>query len=218
MRYLLTHRKKELRYLLFWPIYLFFFAVLERVWPAGHYTVVWCPLDDMIPFCEVFLIAYVAWFVFMAGVHVYTIFRSPGAYRKMMQFFCVTFGLTTLLYFIWPTCQELRPETFPRDNVLTTIVSWLYAIDTPTNVCPSMHVIGSVAALLGAWWAKGLNRPLPRVLFTVLTVLISLSTVFLKQHSAVDVFAAIPMCMIGYLVVYGLPWCSSRKPMEALEA
>lgn len=218
MRWLFQNRKKELLMLLFWPIYLFFFVFLERFKTMAYYTPVRCALDDLIPFCEYFLPAYFAWFVFMAGVHLYTIFRAPGAYRKMLQFFCVTFGLTTVIYFLWPTCQELRPETFPRSNLMTTIVGWLYLLDTPTNVCPSLHVIGSVAALLGAWWANGLNRPLPRTLLTILTVLISLSTVFLKQHSAVDVFAALPVCAIGYLAVYGLPWQKRRKPADPVDA
>lgn len=215
MRWLLKNRSRELWMLLFWPIYLAFFLFLERFKLGDTYAVVWCPLDDRIPFCEFFVLAYFAWFVFMAAVHVYTIFRAPDAYRKMMQFFAVTFGITTVIYFFWPTCQNLRPAHFPRSNVFTTVVGWLYAIDTPTNVCPSLHVIGSMAALLGAWWVKGLDRPLYRALLCLLTVLIILSTVFLKQHSAVDVLAAAPVCAVGYLVTYGLPWRGKRKPGRA---
>ena len=41
----------------------------------------------------------------------------------------------------------LRPEVFARDNALTRAVAWFYTFDTNTNVCPSLHVIGSAAAL-----------------------------------------------------------------------
>lgn len=28
-----------------------------------------CPLDDRIPFCELFLIPYLFWFIFLVGIH-----------------------------------------------------------------------------------------------------------------------------------------------------
>ena len=65
-----------------------------------------------------------------------------------------------------------------------------YAFDTNTNVCPSIHVIGAVACLAAGWHSRRFGTPLWRAVFTVITVLICLSTVFLKQHSAPDVFAA----------------------------
>ena len=88
--------------------------------------------------------------------------------------------------------------------MLTDIVKALYSFDTNTNVCPSLHVIGAIAVLISVWHAKGLNRIWIKALFIILTVLISLSTVFLKQHSFVDVIAALPVCLIAYIAVYAL--------------
>ena len=63
----------HLKYLLFWPIYLASFAFLERVWVNRNYHPVHCALDDMIPFCEYFLIPYVLWFVELLLMQLYTL-------------------------------------------------------------------------------------------------------------------------------------------------
>lgn len=47
-----------------------------------------------------------------------------------------------LIYLVFPTCQDLRPTQFARDNILTRFVAWFYNFDTNTNVCPSIHVLG----------------------------------------------------------------------------
>lgn len=81
-----------------------------------------------------------------------------------------------------------------------------YAFDTNTNVCPSIHVIGAVACLAAGWHSRRFGTPLWRAVFTVITVLICLSTVFLKQHSALDVFAALPLCAGAWWLVYRSRW------------
>ena len=52
---------KHLKYLLFWPIFAVVFYFLERGWPGREYTYIYSPLDDMIQFCEFFVIPYLIW-------------------------------------------------------------------------------------------------------------------------------------------------------------
>lgn len=124
----------------------------------------------------------------------------------MMRFVIVTYTAATVIYFIYPTQQLLRPEAFAHDNVLTRAVAWFYTFDTNTNVCPSLHVIGSAAALFAlrdgprlrkrAWWQAA---------SVLLALCISLSTVFMKQHSILDVLCALPVCALGWRLCYGRP-------------
>ena len=195
-------RFRHLKYLLFWPIYLASFGILERVWIHPYYHPVHCAIDDMIPFCEYFLIPYCLWFLEFVFIQGYTLLFDIDEFKRYIRFLIIAFMGTILIYMIYPTCQELRVTEFPRDNVLTDIVKALYGFDTNTNVCPSLHVIGAVAVLISVWHAKGLEKAWIKLLFIVLTVLISLSTVFLKQHSFVDVVAALPVCLVAYIAVY----------------
>ena len=96
----------------------------------------------------------------------------------------------------------LRPEVFPRDNLLTRFIAHFYAFDTNTNVCPSLHVIGSFAALFAFWHAPVFSAGKWRIASAVAAFLICISTVFMKQHSILDVLAALPLCAIGYYFAY----------------
>lgn len=187
--------------LLFWPFYGLYFLLLERGGLTSGFTPVWCPLDDMIPFCEWFFIAYVYWFVFLIGGLCWSFFCDVQAFRRMMQFIIPTYGITLIVYILWPTCQNLRPETFPRDNFMTRILGWFYAFDTNTNVCPSIHVLGSIAVPVGLWNSRKFRTPGKRFLLVAQAFLISISTVFVKQHSVLDVLAALALSVLGVLLI-----------------
>ena len=110
--------------------------------------------------------------------------------------------ITVLFYLFFPTCQNLRPEAFVRNNLLTRFIELFYSFDTNTNVCPSLHVIGSVAAMFGLWDCKALQSVGWKIAATSIAVCISLSTVFMKQHSIMDVLAALPVCFFGWWIAY----------------
>ena len=111
-------------------------------------------------------------------------------------------SISTCVYVLYPSCQNLRPEVYPRENLLTDLVKILHVSDTNTNVFPSEHAIGSAAIFLAALRSKKLRAPLPLTLLTVFSVLTFLSTVFLKQHSVLDLIAALPVCAIAYFAAY----------------
>jgi len=50
--------------------------------------------------------------------------------------------------------------------------------------------------------SKTITSSAIKITVTVLSVLICLSTVFLKQHSVIDVLAALPVCYIAYRMYY----------------
>ena len=81
----------------------------------------------------------------------------------------------------------------------------IYATDTPTNVLPSLHVFNSLGASVAIAHSPRLRKhPLVRYGAYCLAALIILSTVFLKQHSVTDVFAAFAMALLIYPLVYVL--------------
>lgn len=190
---------------LFWPAFGFCFWLLEVLRPASACYPVWCPLDDRIPFCEPFMIPYLFWFVFLVGMNLYLGLFDPGAFRRFMRFIMITYGGSLLIYAICPTCQELRPETFPRDNLLTRWVADFYDFDTNTNVCPSLHAVGSFAVAFGAWDTRRFRKWGWRIAFGVTACVIAISTVFVKQHSILDVFWAVVLSAAAYVIVYRLP-------------
>lgn len=197
--------------LLFWPVFGICFGLLERGGLQQVFHPVWCPLDDRIPFCEWFMIPYLFWFVFLTGMVIYLFFVDSRAFRRFMYFIMITYGVTLAVYVVYPTCQNLRPTVFPNDNVLTRIARAFYAFDTNTNVCPSLHVAGAMATAFGAWDTPRFRKIGWKIAFFLTAVLISVSTVFVKQHSVVDVGWAFLLCAAAYFLVYRLPVLLGRK-------
>lgn len=196
---------RHLYYLLFWPLYGLAFMTVERLWIRPYYFPIHCSLDDLIPLCEIFLIPYLFWFIFLIGMHIYTLLYDTEAFVRLMKFIIVSYSLAILIYIVFPNCQELRPVVFERDNLFTRFLAGFYQFDTNTNVCPSIHVIGSVAVAASAWNSKHFSTPTWRIVFWVIALLISVSTVFLRQHSVLDLLAAIPVCLIAYWAAFRVP-------------
>ena len=105
------------------------------------------------------------------------------------------------VYILFPNRQDLRPDSFPRDNVFTQMVGLLYSVDTSTNVCPSLHVAYSVA--IASVWCKEENiHWAVKTAIVIFVITVCLSTVFLKQHSVVDGFAALLVCLLAEWLVF----------------
>lgn len=187
-------------YLLFWLAYGLRYLLVEKCAIADFYHPVHCALDDRIPFLEIFIIPYLLWHICIIGMHLWLYFHDETVYRQYTRYLVVSMSISTAAFLLYPTCQNLRPEVFPRDNVLTCVVKFLYRMDTNTNVCPSEHVIGSVGFLLAARHSEKLRRSRKQVLLIALAVLTAVATVFLKQHSLVDVVMALPVCMVGWFI------------------
>ena len=197
--------RRGLNLLLFWPIFFLIFTYAECYFPAVYYYSMHCRLDDLIPFCKWFVIPYVIWFPFVGGMVAYTFFRNGAVYRRLMKFIILTYSAALLAFFLFPTCQHLRPVLFWRHDLLTRMIVSIYANDTNTNVCPSIHVIGSLAVWLAARDMKQLPPLLRKFFIPAMAILISVSTVFLKQHSALDILAALLVCAAAYPLVYRTP-------------
>lgn len=194
---------RHLYLLLYWPFLGILFYMAERVVSRRVFHVMWCPLDDLIPLCEWFMIPYMFWFVFLVGMHLYLLLTDTPAFRRMMHFIIFTYSAALLVFLFYPTVQHLRPREFPRDNFLTQFIADFYRFDTNTNVCPSLHCVGSMAVVFASWDTEKLRRFRPAI--TVTGLLISISTVFVKQHSILDVFWGMVLSLAAYRAVYILP-------------
>lgn len=193
--------------------YLISFTLLEH--RKATYHMLSSFLDGYIPFCKYFIIPYFAWFVFMiAALAYFTLFCEDQI--EFCQFSGVLgMGLTVflLISFLYPNAQQLRP-VLEGNDILTQAVALLYRIDTPTNILPSMHVFCSVACCYAiVKHSRFQTNRLLKAGTIMLTVCIVLSTLFLKQHSTVDVAAALMLNIICCLIFYKIPlWKSNDIP------
>lgn len=193
------HGSIAIFYLVF---YLMWFFWLEKK-VTKHYTVIHVALDDYIPFCEVFIIPYLLWFAYVVCTVVFLMFTDKTEYYRACAFLFTGMTIFLIISTLFPNGHHLRPVEMPRDNIFTSLVKHLYRTDTSTNIWPSIHVFNSLGAHIALMHSRKLNHNrVIRIGSGILAFSIVLSTVFLKQHSAYDVFTAFVMAAVLYVIVY----------------
>ncbi len=197
-----TPEFSHLKLLLGWVVYFILYFLTENLIPLEKCHVIHSKLDDMIPFCEIFLIPYVFWYLLIAITIVYFALYNIDSFKKFSIFIILTQVIAMVIYIVYPSCQDLRPTEFARDNLLTDVIGFIYDFDTNTGVFPSLHVAYSIG-IASVWLKEKDVWKWWKVFVIIAVILISLSTAFIKQHSILDGFAALFMCMFIEIIVYG---------------
>jgi len=206
-----------LSWLVYGMIYLLWFFMLEERKHAD-YMIVHMNIDDYIPFCEVFVIPYLLWFVYVPAVVFYLFLHDREGYWKSTLLLCTGMTVFLIISTFIPNMHHLRPGKFARDNVFTWLISLLWKADTPTNLFPSIHVYNS----LGAHFAVLNSEKLSRNKWIhygslVMCISIILATMFIKQHSMFDVLTAFIMSAAMYALVYNYDVITVWKYRHSLQ-
>lgn len=184
--------------------YLAIFAYIEHR-PSHHLHYLVSRWDRLIPFCEYFVVPYILWFFYVAfGVlFLGLVEKDLKHYWGLVISLCIGMTLFLIVSLIYPNGHSLRPVYMRHDNIFTDIVKALYRIDTPTNVLPSIHVFNSVAVHIALAQSPAFRKRQWAVQSSaVLCVLIIASTMFLKQHTVIDVITALILNIGCYCLVY----------------
>lgn len=195
------HKLILLTYAIYVPIYIGLFFVVEKLVPeSADYWVSYVFLDDYIPFREEFIIFYYLWYPALVGMGIFLLINDEAEYKRYMLSIIITFTFTLIFCLLVPNGQDLRPEVFPRDNLFTHMIAAIYKADTNTNVMPSVHAIGSFLGLISTHRTKKIKNKLSIFVLDLLWILIAISTCFVKQHSILDIFGSMALCLIVYIV------------------
>ncbi len=195
-----THR--EIWWIIIYTaIYMGGFKIMENA-AHVHYHLIHTWLDEQIPFCEYFIIPYVIWFGFnLAVVGWFVLKADKREYYRLIT--ALMLGMTAFLVVsvAYPNKLELRPDVVDTSNIFGKMVAMLYKSDTPTNVLPSIHVYNTVVLCFAINANKTIRRHKGALIgLNTLGVLIVLSTMFLKQHSVIDVSLGLVMGVLMQIV------------------
>ena len=203
---------RHLWLLLYWPVEIALFFFLEHLPLERH--VMHCALDDLIPFCEIWILPYVLWFACVVFITLFTLFRDVGVFRRYMDYMILTVLVAFAVFLLYPSVF-VQPDLPSRRSVLLWIVGVVYGADEPTNVFPSEHVVVALGMVFAVLQSPKLRRPAFAVPFLTLQLLICLSVVFVKQHSALDILGALPLVLLGYLSAASAPGPASAAGKRA---
>ena len=197
---------------LYAPFYIITFIWLENR-PVEHIHIIEMEIDKYIPFCEYFIIPYYMWFGYIALTVIAFVFWADNK-EYLRLCFMLGAGMTIFLFisYIWPNGLHLRPDVLPRDNFCTDLVRLLQSSDTSTNVFPSIHCYNSMVANAAIWKNKTFGqKKWIKWSSLILCVLVLMSTLFLKQHSMMDLLAALFMFVAFYIPLYVVPQLQLKK-------
>ncbi len=159
-------------------------------------------LDDYIPFIPAFIIPYTLWYFLIASAAVVFFFRSKKDLEKIFLSLNICMGVSLLVYFLFPNYISLRPVEYGTD-IFSQGVKLLQLMDSSSSVCPSLHVSISFAVYAGISHSNLFrHKHTLKALMFLSAIIISASTVFIKQHSIIDVFFGILLSIFSTVMVY----------------
>ena len=191
-------------WVLYYIPYLICFVLLE------HFTdpkfIIHSPFDDMIPFCEYFIIPYLMWFPLMFLSLLYFLLKDKETFINLCFFMFTGMSVSLFIYLILPNGLDLRVE-ITSNNIFSWMVRMIQSVDDPSNVCPSIHVASTLAIMMVVLRYDKFRHPLfAKGGVSLVAIGIILSTMFLKQHSIIDVAAGIALSLFLYIITYHTRW------------
>lgn len=159
-----------------------------------HYDLT-LPLDSLLPFWPCMISIYLGCFVFW-----FLLYRlvSHLPRPKADRFFCANLLAKTVIYlfFVVLPTKMTRPEV-TGTGIWDACLRFMYWIDEPTNLFPSLHCMIAWLCWLGVRGDRTVSLPW-RIAAFVMAVAVCFSTLAIRQHVLADVIAGILLSEICY--------------------
>ena len=155
------------------------------------------PLDTWVPLSPIWVWMYA--FIFLIAVLPTAFINERKLFYKMAMAYGVVQCVAFIMFVAYPVRMTLRPETIPIDSFHTWGLQLCYFVDKPVNCCPSLHV---AMAFMGALCTYKADRFIGQLAIG-LAVLISLSTMFVKQHFLLDVTVGLVLSTTAFHFLVG---------------
>lgn len=187
---------------LYFIMYLpWYFGIQQRTNIIFHD--VYVSIDAMIPFVSWFIIPYVYWFLFVAGTVAYFFFTNREDFYKCVAFLFIGMTVCLIAFTLYPTSFDHRPVSVEGNALCQFLVNFIYSADKNQNVCPSIHVYNSIGCAIAIMKSHRFQGHMGMNIFAVVSaVMITLSTMFVKQHSIIDAVMAGLLAIVLYILVY----------------
>lgn len=155
------------------------------------------PIDRSIPFSRFSAIPYFYWYLYTTITIIVIYFQKQSKYfYKLLYSMFTAVLISCIIYIVFPTYVPRMELT--GNDILTGMIRSIYQIDPPYNCFPSMHVFYS---FIFCWYLSIYKKHgwLFHTLNILSFILISLSTVYSKQHYTPDILGgiavAVPVCL-----------------------
>jgi membrane-associated phospholipid phosphatase len=180
---------------LYFAAYVIFFNLTSWIGAlhgsVGHF---YLPVELGIPFSPVWIWAYASMFVAIA---VPPLFLGEAQLKRLGLQSLAVLLIASACFVVFPAELGFMREV-PDASPYRQIFAWLFAIDRPNNLVPSLHV--AISTLCIAGFIEATTSFLGRLALWGWLVAITASTVLVHQHHLIDVAT-------GMALAYGVRRC-----------
>lgn len=165
------------------------YYIPKVVVPESRYIHYYGAVDRIIPFCPFFITFYIVSYVQWCNYYL-----RASISEKRVKFTYLTAEVLSkiicLVCFIAIPLTIDRPQ-FEVTGIFTFLTSFIYLVDTPFCLFPSIHCIQSYLSLRLALQSNRKDQRWLSVLTFIFTIGVFLSTMMVKQHLFCDVISGI---------------------------
>ncbi|HPR65343.1 MAG TPA: phosphatase PAP2 family protein [Thermoanaerobaculia bacterium] len=173
----------------------FFYIFIGDVMMPGRFLhVPEIGLDALFPLRPSWVLVYATLYLYLIVLPILTVRQEKHVVRTILAYLTVWI-VAFICFLIYPTAAP-RPEQVAGSGFIPWALRLLYSMDPPYNCFPSIHVAHSFVSVFTCYRIHrgvGLSG-------AVVGLLIGVSTLYTKQHYAVDVLAGILLAYLAHLI------------------
>lgn len=147
-------------------------------------------IEKALPFIDWTIWIYISFFIYI--ILVFILLKQKENMNRLFYAQMLLLFVSMIIYYLFPIGYP-RP-TVELNGIASSIVNFYYSIDTPNNAWPSLHV--GLTFLAGFGFLKEKKHLFP--IFMIWAVLISISTLTIKQHYLWDVITGFVLAVFFY--------------------
>lgn len=156
-------------------------------------------IDTLIPFKIYFIIPYCLWYLLIFVMPYYYYRKDKDILVKYVISYLLISLVANIIFILCKT-TVIRPE-ITGNGILQTMTRIVFDIDTPAVNCfPSLHCAISFLWIIYTFNTKNTNKYF-KVIITIISILIILSTLFIKQHVFIDMLGGISLTILITIIV-----------------
>lgn len=157
-------------------------------------------VDNVIPYIPHFIWIYVFWYFMLFAVPYYIASKNETSLYKYITTYIITTVISGIIFVVFPN-TVIRADVQGTD-IANKLVNIIYIMDTPAiNCLPSIHCLFSYLFILAVFDAKKDTSTLMKIIITILSILVVLSTLFIKQHVIYDAIASLILAILVWIIV-----------------
>ena len=151
-------------------------------------------LDNIIPFVPFFILFYILAYAQWVFSYIHHSKQNESLCYQLVSANIIAKAIAGVFFIVLPA--EIQLPEINGNGLWDTLTQFIYHADTPRTLFPSLHCLESWMCFRTAMYVT--NKPKWYVPAQgILTILIFASTVFVKQHFFVDIFAGIAVSELG---------------------